>query len=166
LNIYPTLVINTASLPRWAVETGSLLPAAPGWILSVPGTPYAGVTFSATGGKPGYSWSAANLPPGLTIDPVTGLFSGTPTSSGQFDIVFRVTDSANLPKFVSKTLSLKIYKQGDANGDDVVTVLDITYAERVILGLNAPTAGSDANLSGTISIGDIAKIEKLIIPSN
>jgi hypothetical protein len=160
LNIYPALVISTSALPRSGIETGSKLPAVPGWVA---GVAYPGVTFSATGGKPGYTWSASNLPPGVSMNASSGLFAGTPTVSGNFDITFTVTDSASPPKSVSKILSLKIYKPGDANGDGSVTVIDITYAERVLFGLNAPTAGSDANLNGIFNTADIVRIEKLII---
>ena len=31
----------------------------------------------ATGGSGSYTWSATGLPPGLTIDPTTGLITGT-----------------------------------------------------------------------------------------
>ena len=59
----PPLVIATTALP-----TG------------VAGSPYAAVV-EAAGGEPPYQWSASGLPPGLTIDPVSGRISGTPLTA-------------------------------------------------------------------------------------
>lgn len=50
---------------------------------------------TVTGGTGPFAWavSAGSLPAGLTLDPVTGLLSGTPTVSGTFPFTVRVTDS-------------------------------------------------------------------------
>ncbi|MET7864691.1 fibronectin type III domain-containing protein [Micromonospora taraxaci] len=52
---------------------------------------------TVTGGTAPFAWSvsAGSLPTGLTLDPVTGLLSGTPTASGTFPFTVRVTDSYN-----------------------------------------------------------------------
>ncbi|MGE0431496.1 MAG: putative Ig domain-containing protein [Planctomycetota bacterium] len=51
------------------------------------------LTFTGTGGKAPLSWSATNLPAGITINSSSGVVSGTPTASGNFNIVVTVTDA-------------------------------------------------------------------------
>lgn len=48
---------------------------------------YTATTLTATGGTPSYTWSAANLPPGLTINSASGVISGTPTTAGTYNTV-------------------------------------------------------------------------------
>ncbi len=71
----PTLSITTATLPNAAI-----------------GISYS-QTLVATGGAPAYTWSASGLPPGLTLDPATGILSGTPTAVGPQTISVTVTDT-------------------------------------------------------------------------
>lgn len=47
----------------------------------------------ATGGVEPYTWTSNGLPEGLTIDPSTGLISGTPAAAGAYSFTVRVTDS-------------------------------------------------------------------------
>jgi Putative Ig domain len=51
---------------------------------------------SATGGRPPYTWSAANLAAGLAIDPSTGAITGTPTAPGNGPAKVTITDSIGL----------------------------------------------------------------------
>ncbi|HMF08812.1 MAG TPA: putative Ig domain-containing protein, partial [Thermoanaerobaculia bacterium] len=54
---------------------------------------YAG-QLTATGGMPPYTWTAAGLPPGLTLNAQTGLISGKPTQSGNYNVTITVIDAA------------------------------------------------------------------------
>jgi pimeloyl-ACP methyl ester carboxylesterase len=55
----------------------------------------AGNSFIATGGTAPYTWSASGLPPGVSLSSA-GVFSGSPTTLGQFNIVLTATDSTGL----------------------------------------------------------------------
>ncbi|WIM95225.1 putative Ig domain-containing protein [Actinoplanes oblitus] len=52
------------------------------------------LTLVAAGGSGTYTWSAANLPGGLTLDPATGVITGTPTTAATGSVTVTATDSA------------------------------------------------------------------------
>jgi len=68
------------------------------------------VILQATGGTPSYSWSitSGQLPAGLALGVASGLISGTPTATGQFNFTVRVKDSASSPQTSSKTLNIGV----------------------------------------------------------
>ncbi len=67
------------------ITTGSL---APGTI----GAPYA-QKLNAIGGTGQLIWSATASPAWLTLDPLTGTVTGTPSGSGTYNLTVKVTDS-------------------------------------------------------------------------
>jgi hypothetical protein len=69
----------------------------------------------AAGGVPPYTWSAAGLPAGLSINATTGLINGVPTSAGGTNVTLTVTDgdhttatSPALPLTIAPGLPLTI----------------------------------------------------------
>jgi hypothetical protein len=60
------------------------------------GTAYS-QTLTASTGTPPYTWSVSSgsLPPGLSLDPTTGVVSGTPTQPGSFSFTAQVADSSD-----------------------------------------------------------------------
>jgi len=96
-----TFTINSSNPPP-VIATNSPLPG--GTI----GMPYS-QSLAASSGQPPYAWSSTSLPAGLALNPVTGLLSGTPSTTGTFSITVTVTDSSSpLQQTGSKALSLSI----------------------------------------------------------
>ena len=59
---------------------------------------YTGVTLAASGGTQPYFWALRPsniLPPGLSLDGVSGDVTGTPTTPGNFSFEIRVSDAAS-----------------------------------------------------------------------
>lgn len=72
------------------------------------GVAYSGETLSATGGQPGdYQWSATGLPSGLSLS-TSGALSGTPQTTGNFDVQITVGDSTGETAAVSTYLTLTV----------------------------------------------------------
>jgi hypothetical protein len=68
---------------------------------------YLPATVTASGGTPGYTWSASGLPPGLSISSGTGVVSGTPNTAGTFNnIIVTVTDSTLATAHQSYTMTI------------------------------------------------------------
>lgn len=67
-------------------------------------------TFTETGGVGPYTFAitAGTLPPGLTLDPATGVLSGVPIADGTFTFDLTVTDSASPPVSATVTCSITI----------------------------------------------------------
>jgi hypothetical protein len=144
LHVWPLLSVTTTALP--AGRMGSTYSA----------------NLAATGGKPPYAWAGAGLPDGLSIS-ISGAIDGTPRAAGNFVINCTVTDSFAPANSSSGVATLRIYLAGDANGDDVVNVGDVTAVERIILGLQILTPGADANGDGVVNVGDVTQIERIIL---
>ncbi len=66
----------------------------PSVMSAVKGASFTGA-MTATGGTPSYSWQVASgtLPPGISLNPATGVLAGIPTASGTFLTTIQVTDS-------------------------------------------------------------------------
>jgi len=66
-------------------------------------TGYLGVSYwaqlAAEGGTPPYSWAVVegSLPPGLELDPLTGVIAGSPTLQDTFPFTIEVRDSSSPP---------------------------------------------------------------------
>ncbi len=89
-------------------------------------------TLTAVGGQPGFVWSvfSDSLPPGLTLDPATGIISGVPTALGTFKFTIMVIDaemfvatkelSITMPPLTIVTTSLPEWYNGTAKSQSLV----------------------------------------------
>jgi uncharacterized protein (TIGR03437 family) len=95
---------------------------APGFtIVTAAGLPSAVVNSAyltqlvASGGQTPYSWSASSsLPSALTLNPTTGLISGTPTAAGTYTIPVTVRDQGGLTQ--TRTFVLTVVTPGAGGG--------------------------------------------------
>jgi hypothetical protein len=107
---YPEM---TASAPvsLKIADSPILISAAPAPPEGTVACPYAGFTFMASGGSPGYTWTvtAGALPAGLTLSP-GGSLSGMPmpTSTGPFTFTVTATDSAQAPQAKSQPFEVMV----------------------------------------------------------
>lgn len=68
-------------------------------------------TLAASGGTQPYSWSVSvgSLPAGLTLNPSTGVISGTPTAGGKYFFTARVSDAQNPAAIDTEALSIIVH---------------------------------------------------------
>lgn len=94
------LAISTTSLPDGVVNSA---------------TPYS-ATLQSTGGTAPVTWSipSGTLPTGLTLDPKTGVISGTPTTATTIPTSIAVTVVDSASHSVTTTLSITIHAAGAA----------------------------------------------------
>ena len=104
-----TIIVTDASTPALTgnlpvslkiADSTIVVAAAPTPPAGVASNPYAGYTFTASGGSPPYTWAvtpgSGALPGGLTLAS-NGTLSGTPTTAGPFAFSVTATDSAQAP---------------------------------------------------------------------
>ena len=117
-NLSPwTLRVENAGVPQPTgsnenLFTGITAGSLPVWVTtSLPGGTF-GEAYTATleatdvDGPVTYALLTGTLPPGLTLDPATGVISGTPSGSGSASIIFRASDDGN--SYADKDLGLSV----------------------------------------------------------
>jgi hypothetical protein len=99
-------------LPIWTTFEAMASGPVPGYPDGQVGTPYNySASVSGSGGH-----SAANLPPGLTINSTTGVIDGTPTTAGTYEVTINRTGG-------SATLTIVIQDDNEAKTDAFVEQL-------------------------------------------
>jgi PKD repeat protein len=117
-------------------------PASP--LASIVGGASTSTTFTAAGSSPiTWSVSAGNLPPGITLDPATGVFSGTPTAAGNFSFTITATNSvgADSDAYTQQVTAPAANAHALVNGNGIAA-----FATSFASGLETPLAltGVDA----------------------
>jgi hypothetical protein len=136
----PLVIVTTGGLPNGTVNAA-----------------YPLFTLQKLGGASPYTWALASgsLPPGILLDPATGVIAGTPTQSGTFSFAVRLTDSQPV-SVTSGTLSitiappLVITTTGDLTGGRVN--IDYSY-QLVATGGRTPYTWALATGSGPLPTG-------------
>jgi hypothetical protein len=132
------------------------------------GTAYSQTVWGYAGISP-FTWSiaAGNLPNGLSLNPNSGVISGTPTANGTSNFTVQIADSTpGSPLTASQNLSITIGQGSsnpcDLNGDGVVNQADYNIA--INLALQQPPTGTD-DLDGD-GIFDIVDVQRIANAAN
>lgn len=124
-----------ANLPEETIPAIRMFPTVAPQILSplelmaFVGQPNFSYQTTASGSPTAYS--AANLPPGLSINPTTGLISGIPTAGGTWQVVLTATNGTGSG---SAILNLNIVQTGGGVTREVWTSLPGTSVASIPLG--------------------------------
>ena len=110
------------------------------------GTGYSSAV-SATGGLPPYRWSATALPPGLSIDPATGVIAGVPSQAGRFGLNVTVADSEGVETSAALPLTINPSTTGGGGGSSA----PLSSAAPVLSGSNISAAAIKSPLAYTVN---------------
>lgn len=110
-------VVDSAIPPQTAMQPLSITIGPPGTLMITTTTLPGGTTDSsytaplqATGGVQPFHWSISlgNLPSGVTLNPNSGVISGTPIAAGTSSFTVTVTDSETVPMTASAAFSIMV----------------------------------------------------------
>jgi len=116
------------------------------------GQPFSFEVFTV-GGSSSARLSATGLPPGLSVDPVTGIISGIPTADGSFGVILTVTDGA-----VTTTSTLQLTFTSDPAIPVIISPRETTLAAGqfftyTIMAPSSNQSGTTFTLIGTLPFG-------------
>lgn len=109
---------------QWSVKVPDLGIATKSLSEAKVGSPYS-VTLSVYGGVQPYSFEAAELPDGLSLDAASGNISGTPTKVGATTVSIAVYDSSTPRKKTAADLSLNVAEAAAPWTPDLLSVTKI-----------------------------------------
>ncbi|WP_339316131.1 choice-of-anchor I family protein [Paenibacillus sp. FSL R10-2734] len=109
---------------QWSVKVSELGISTKSLSEAKAGSPYS-VTLSVYGGVQPYSYEAAGLPDGLSIDATSGNISGTPSKVGAATVSIAVYDSSTPRMKTEAVLSLNVAEAGGPVTPDLLSVTKI-----------------------------------------
>ena len=98
------------------------------------------------------SFNATGLPAGLSVNTVTGLISGTPTTAATSSVSI---SAVNAKGTGAKTLMLYVYSACDVNLSGATNVVDVQLQVNQAMGVAACT--SDLNRDGVCNVIDVQR---------
>ncbi|HET6406628.1 MAG TPA: DUF1800 family protein, partial [Chthoniobacteraceae bacterium] len=103
----------------------------------------------ASGSPTGYA--AANLPPGWSVNPGTGLISGSPDTAGDWEVPLTATNAQGSG---SAILKIKVLETGGAITRDVWSGVNGTSVSDIPLATNPTTSANVSSLEGPQDAAD------------
>jgi hypothetical protein len=132
------MVITTASLPAGKI-----------------GMAYTSPALTTAGDVSPISWTlnTATLPPGLVLNPTTGVISGTPTSPGTYNFTVTATDSSlPTPQVASARLTIVV---GGAALAVTTSLLPVAQVGETYLGARLVSTGGTAPITWAVTKGKL-----------
>jgi uncharacterized delta-60 repeat protein len=116
------------------------------------GNPGAAFSFTVTATRAVQTFSASGLPPGLTINPVTGVISGMPTGSGTYQVAVTVSNPAG------SSVSNLVITIGGAGGTTTPISIATSSTDRLLnLSTRDKLVGSENLIAGFVIAGSAPK---------
>jgi YVTN family beta-propeller protein len=160
-----TVSVSDSGSPAQTVTQTLSLVIGPGLSISSTGLPQAtvGIAYSASlSGQNGtlpYTWSITrgSLPGGVSLNPTTGVISGTPVATGVFPLLVQLTDTSTpTPQVADQLFSLVVSAQNIGPSAISFTISGVPAtaapATEITTGILQLSQAGSAAISGTLTV--------------